>query len=82
VSQKAPETPIKAVLGGFHLMDPRSVRMSESEEQAEQLGQKLLDSGAQSFVTGHCTGVDAFMVLKSLMKDRLDYLSTGITIEL
>ena len=63
-------------------MNPRLVEMSESQEQIERLGQTLLDSGVSRFVTGHCTGVDAFMVLKSVMKDRLEYLSTGSRIEL
>jgi 7,8-dihydropterin-6-yl-methyl-4-(beta-D-ribofuranosyl)aminobenzene 5'-phosphate synthase len=75
-----PEAPIKAVLGGFHLMNPRLIEMSESRTAIEQLGQRLLDSGVQRFMTGHCTGVDAFKVLKSVMQDRLEYLSTGSTI--
>ena len=77
-----PEVPIKAVLGGFHLMNPRLVEMSESRAEIERLGQKLLDSGVQRFVTGHCTGVEAYVVLKSVMKDRLEYLSTGSRLEI
>jgi 7,8-dihydropterin-6-yl-methyl-4-(beta-D-ribofuranosyl)aminobenzene 5'-phosphate synthase len=82
VKRSFPEVPIKAVLGGFHLMNPRLVQMAESPEQTERLGQMLLDSGVQRFMTGHCTGVDAFMVMKSVMRDRLEYLSTGSRIEL
>jgi 7,8-dihydropterin-6-yl-methyl-4-(beta-D-ribofuranosyl)aminobenzene 5'-phosphate synthase len=64
-------------MGGLHLMNPRLVEMSESREEIERLGQKLLDSGVERFLTGHCTGVDAHTVLKSVMNDRLEYLSTG-----
>jgi hypothetical protein len=51
-------------------MDPRLVELSESRAEIESLGQKLLDSGVQRFVTGHCTGVDAYMVLKSIITDQ------------
>jgi 7,8-dihydropterin-6-yl-methyl-4-(beta-D-ribofuranosyl)aminobenzene 5'-phosphate synthase len=71
------KVPIKAVLGGFHLMNPRLVELSQSKSEIEQLAQDLLDSGVQRFMTGHCTGVDAYKILKSIMKDRLEYLSTG-----
>jgi 7,8-dihydropterin-6-yl-methyl-4-(beta-D-ribofuranosyl)aminobenzene 5'-phosphate synthase len=82
VKRSFPETPIKAIMGGFHLMNPRLVEMSESRAEIERLGQKLLDSEVQLFVTGHCTGVGAYMVLKSVMKERLEYLSTGSRIEI
>lgn len=82
VQKEFSSIPIKAVLGGFHLMDPRLVRMSGARKQVEEFGSSLLDSGVQRFITGHCTGVDAFMALKSVMKERLDYLSTGSRIAL
>jgi 7,8-dihydropterin-6-yl-methyl-4-(beta-D-ribofuranosyl)aminobenzene 5'-phosphate synthase len=72
-----PEVPVRAVLGGFHLMNPRLVELSESQSQIERLAQSLLDSGVERFITGHCTGVDAYWILKGVMKDRLEYLSTG-----
>jgi len=77
VETEFPGSPIKALLGGFHLMNPRLLEMSESQNQMEELGQKLLHSGVESFMTCHCTGVESFMVLKSILKDRLEYISTG-----
>jgi 7,8-dihydropterin-6-yl-methyl-4-(beta-D-ribofuranosyl)aminobenzene 5'-phosphate synthase len=72
-----PSAPLKAVLGGFHLIDPRFASMSEKSGDVRELAEKLLESGAGWFATGHCTGVPAFTALKSVMGDKLDYLSTG-----
>ena len=41
----------------------------------------LLD-GTVSYYTGHCTGVGQYGVLKEIMGERLQYLSTGSVYEI
>ena len=67
------------LVGGFHFMniDPQGPEKTRLEEAAE----KLLQSKAV-FYTGHCTGQPQYDVMKEIMKDRLESLSTGLTIEL
>lgn len=68
------------VIGGFHLFNPTSKRY-ESDELITSIAKELhaMDS---SFYTCHCTGKKAYHIMKKEMKDRLDYLSTGMVVEL
>lgn len=69
------------VIGGFHLKS-KNINQCETEERIEELGTFLLSTGAM-FYTCHCTGIEAYKKLKIMMKDQIEYLSTGqsITIE-
>ena len=75
--------PVRAVVGGFHLLD-----CHESEEELTALAQRLLDYGNSSpsrersgegllFYTSHCTGDHAFAILKAVMGERLHAFSCG-----
>ena len=58
--------PVKAVLGGFHLLDDH-----ESEEEltaAQRLKASYPDT---QFYTSHCTGDKVFAILKDIMGDHL-----------
>ncbi len=72
------DVPIKAVIGGFHLIGfPRLNTMGGSQREIEALGNKLLSYGVGQYYTGHCTGQKAYQVLKSVMGERIKHLHTG-----
>lgn len=66
------------LIGGFHFMklDPETDR-----EILKDAAEKLLQTGAV-YYTGHCTGAAQYDYLKTIMGDRLQPLSTGMSIEL
>ena len=68
------------VIGGFHLFSPSSGK-SEPEEIVKAIGRELDQSGAV-FYTGHCTGTEAFSMLKEQLGDRLQAMHAGTVIEL
>lgn len=63
------------VIGGFHLSSPSS-NLGESNWAIDEIAKYLLTTGAK-YYTCHCTGIDAYRRLKSLMGDSIDYLSAG-----
>lgn len=78
VCKRFPGEPIRAVLGGFHLISvPYLNTMSMPPEAVRELGQALLAYPVERYFTGHCTGAKGYAVLKEVMKDRLDTMSTG-----
>jgi 7,8-dihydropterin-6-yl-methyl-4-(beta-D-ribofuranosyl)aminobenzene 5'-phosphate synthase len=71
-------TPIKAVIGGFHLVAmPPFNFMAGSKREVEALGRSVLNYPIEAIYTGHCTGTKAFGVLKTVMGDRLSDIQTG-----
>ncbi len=73
-----PGQSIKAVFGGFHLIDmPVIDNMAGTREDVEELGQALLKYPVEKFYTGHCTGQKAYRILKQVAGPRLDYFATG-----
>ena len=62
------------VIGGFHLSG-RSFG-NESPDTIEKVGKYLMDTNAK-YYTCHCTGMKPYEQLKSLMGDRIEYLSAG-----
>lgn len=67
------------LIGGFHLAGRSG--SSEDGESLARLGHYLLNTGAR-FYTGHCTGLEAYESLKSLMGNRISYLATGSVIRI
>lgn len=83
VENAFPKKTIVALFGGFHLMGsdgPDSMR--ESERQVHDLAEKLLSMQVEKLYTGHCTGTCAFPILKKVLRDKLELLVTGSTIEI
>lgn len=73
-----PDTKIKAVVGGFHLVGlPLFNSIGGSVKDIEEIGDKLLNYPIERLYTGHCTGMKAFNILQSVMGERLEYLPTG-----
>ncbi len=74
---------IKAVLGGFHLMNPLTKKMAEHKDRVIEIGRTLYnkDHVAKVF-SGHCTGKTAYDILESQMQEKLGYFSTGSIISI
>jgi 7,8-dihydropterin-6-yl-methyl-4-(beta-D-ribofuranosyl)aminobenzene 5'-phosphate synthase len=66
------------VIGGFHLNNPAAGRDEDPAVVAE-IGNYLKQT-QKKFYTGHCTGINPFNQLKSIMGDQLEYLATGTEI--
>ncbi|SDO56895.1 MBL fold metallo-hydrolase [Desulforhopalus singaporensis] len=78
VAREFEGVPIKAVVGGFHLVaSPPFHFMAGTRKDIEKLGKSVLDYPVEVTFTGHCTGKKAFSILKSVMGDRLQDLRTG-----
>jgi len=74
--------PIKAVIGGFHLLAmPPFNFMAGSKCEVQELAKSVLDYPVEMTYTGHCTGANAFGVLKSVMGDRIIDIQTGSCFE-
>lgn len=77
-----PSVPIKAVVGGFHLMGrPPGDSMAGSRAEVEALGRQIRARVSGVVLTGHCTGRQAFDVLHGVMGQALQRLSTGVEVE-
>jgi 7,8-dihydropterin-6-yl-methyl-4-(beta-D-ribofuranosyl)aminobenzene 5'-phosphate synthase len=63
------------VIGGFHLYNPNN-KENEKPETVDEIGNFLLDTKAQ-YYTCHCTGIESYNRLKTLMGENIKYLSTG-----
>lgn len=68
---KAPDT----VISGFHLMKKTSYREEEIRE-IEDIAREL-NKYPTRFFTCHCTGVDAFDIMKTIMGERISYVHSG-----
>jgi len=68
---KAPD----AVISGFHLMKKTSYREEEIRE-IEDIAREL-NRYPTKFFTCHCTGLDAFDIMKTIMGERLSYVHSG-----
>ena len=70
-----------AVFAGFHLYNP-SLAQTEPRELVEAIAQELDTRRNTRFYTGHCTGQEAFDILKETLGDRLTYMSGGSVFEI
>ena len=69
---------VKAVFGGFHLMNPVTKKMSENESDVKEIGRLLNENkNVKKIFTGHCTGKTAYDILKNILGNKLEYFSTG-----
>ena len=82
VASKFKGVPIKAIIGGFHLIGvPPLNFMAGTKSEVRGLARSILDYPIEKTYTGHCTGTPAFKVLKSVMGERLIDISTGSCFE-
>lgn len=62
------------VISGFHMNSPDE-DMDAVKETAEELSKT-----ETLYFTGHCTGNDAYSVMKQIMKDKLNFIYSGMEI--
>ncbi len=80
--RRFPDQPVRAFLGGFHLMGMTGVStLGVPPAEVEALGRRLLELGVTEIWTGHCTGKPGFDLLRPVLGARLNYLSTGTVLE-
>jgi 7,8-dihydropterin-6-yl-methyl-4-(beta-D-ribofuranosyl)aminobenzene 5'-phosphate synthase len=72
--------PADFVLGGFHLYN-NSAKRGEDPALVAQIAQHLKNTPSQ-YYTCHCTGVEPFQVLKSVMGEKIQYLATGSVVKI
>lgn len=62
------------VIGGFHLSSRSGG--NEDPDTIDRIGKYLMDTKAK-YYTCHCTGIEPYKRLKSVMGESIDYLSAG-----
>ncbi|MFA7358967.1 MAG: MBL fold metallo-hydrolase [Bacteroidales bacterium] len=74
---------IRAVLGGFHLLDSDEHNTYEIEKELADLAEFLKTMYPDTrFYTGHCTGSEVYAFLKQKLGAQLELFHTGYEIEL
>jgi len=83
LKEQFPQTPIRAVLGGFHLMGKEGVTtLGPAPEKVRVMAAALRDDlKVQDIYTGHCTGTPAYALLEEELGDRLHHLTAGAVYE-
>jgi len=66
---------VRAVVGGFHLINA-------SEERIENTVKAFKELGVKEIYTGHCTGLDAESALKRAFGNRFHKLHAGMVIDI
>lgn len=81
VKLRFPNTPILAVVGGFHMMGGSEKKLCCSPEYIDKTVNELKSIETGILYTCHCTGLAAYGIMKPLLGDRLQYLQTGEELE-
>lgn len=68
-----PGRKVYAIVGGFHLFQT-------SAGQVKEFARRLEETGVEHVVTGHCTGQEAFDILKDMLGDKVRQMETGLTL--
>ena len=63
------------VIGGFHLYS-NSRQICEDSAKIEQIALSLKNLTTK-FYTCHCTGIKPFKMLRAVMGEKIEYISTG-----
>jgi len=75
IAETFPGKKIRALIGGFHLF-------RSSEEEVRALAARIRETGIQMIVTGHCTGQEAYDILKEELGEIAVQMYTGLELEL
>ena len=74
VSAACDGKPVRAVVGGFHLYQ-------YAPEEVRAIAARLRELGVREFYTGHCTGEEAYEVLREELGEQVIQLRTGLVME-
>lgn len=80
VFSQYPGKKIKAVIGGLHLSNPITKKLSEKKDTVNAIATRLKSLPVGTIYTGHCTGTEACQIMKLALGDRLAELKTGMVI--
>lgn len=80
VAEELAGAPLTSVVAGFHLMDPSGGTV-EDEGLTRSLARELAARPAR-YLTCHCTGTDAFALLRDELGGRVSYLHVGSRVTL
>ena len=75
VREAFPGKRVCAVIGGFHLYQT-------APDEVRALAGLLRDSGVERIVTGHCTGQEAFDILRAELGDGVAQMRTGLVMDI
>lgn len=83
VKEAFPGKPVRALVGGLHLMGRNTHCLGVAPGIVKNLGKWLFEElEVGTLYTGHCTGDPAFDILKEAYPDRVERLTTGLEIVL
>lgn len=83
IQRKAEEIlgrPVDIVVAGFHLYNPATKKMI-SEALVQEIA-CVLQKNNTRYHTCHCTGEDAYKMLKGILGEQISYLSTGGSLDI
>lgn len=84
INETFPDKHIYAFIGGLHMKgrkDDGTEICMFSEAEIQNIAEYIQDKGIQKVYTGHCTGLPGFEMLKKYLGDSLQYLGTGMSID-
>lgn len=74
IADAFPGRQICALIGGFHLFE-------STRAEVMDFARRVRDTGIRTLITGHCTGQEAYDLLKEQLGDRISQLKTGFVLE-
>ena len=80
-AERFPDTPVRAMFGGFHMSSPATGKLSEPESSVRETAERLLSYGGCRYYTGHCTGALAYSLMKETMGERIELLAAGAVLD-
>lgn len=69
-----PGRKVRALIGGFHLHN-------KSEKYVREISERIRRTGVEEIFTGHCTGDEAYGIMREGLGDRVHQLRTGLQME-
>ncbi len=73
-----PKADVRAIIGGLHMMNPATKRLSETKEIVKSIGTTLRDDArVLKLYAGHCTGEAGYLLLKEAMAEKLEPIMVG-----
>ena len=69
-----PGRKVRALIGGFHLHN-------KSEKYVREISERIRRTGVEEIFTGHCTGDEAYGIMREELGDRVHQLRTGLQME-
>lgn len=82
VLDQLPGRRVHALVGGLHMLSPGQNALNCRPDYVLQVADALTALGVERLYTGHCTGDAAFALLRQRLGDRLQPLTTGLSIPL